>query len=235
MANQHLRFLFCLLLVTLISSQVHAQFAGKSYQQWTAKEAEGLLINSPWAQTQAGLMAVGRLYPLTAAANTAITISLRSALPVRQALARLKQLKNKYDKKSNSEKAAIDDGNKSLLECPECADYYIVTMSPGPGSETGLPGSLQKASFARVKLDVEMKNEKGETRELVKFVPPKFTLDNAMFFFSRFNSKGEPLIGSQNHTLTVSFHPGLFGFKPAMLSQFHFDVTKMIVNGQVAF
>lgn len=239
MVNQHLRVFYRSLLLSgccaLITGTVHAQLNNKPYQQWTAKEAKGLLFDSPWAQTRAGLVAVGRRDPLTEAANTAVTVSLRSALPVRQALARLRQLKEKYDKKSDSDKAAIDAGNKTLLECPECANYYIVTMSPGPGSETGLPISMQKTSLARVKLDVQIENEKGETRELVKFVQPKFNLDNAVFFFSRFNSKGEPLIGSQNHTLTISFHPGLFVFKPAILSKFKFDVAKMIVNGQVVF
>ena len=239
MLKPRLRVLVRLLLLcgccALVGSTASAQLNGKPYQQWTAKDAEGLLIDSPWAQTRAGLLAVGRFDPPTAPVNTAITISLRSALPIRQAMARLKQLKSKYDKKSDSNKAAIDVENKPLLECPECANYYIVTMSPGPGSETGLPFSLLGNSLAQIKRDVQIKNEKGETRELVKFVQPKFTLDNAVFFFSRFNSKGEPLIGSQNHTLIISFYPGLFRFKPAMLTKFEFDVAKMIVNGQIAF
>lgn len=239
MVNQRLRLLFRLLLVSgccaLIPSTVHAQLDGKPYQQWTAKEAEGLLINSPWAQTLEGVVSVGRLDPPTAVAGTAVTVSLRSALPLRQALARLRQLKNKYDKKSDSDKAAIDAKNKPLLECPECADYYMVAMSPGPGSSTGLPIALQTMSLAEVKLNVRIKNEKEETRELVKFVSPKFAEDAAVFFFSRFNSKGEPLISPENHTLTISFDPRIFEWKTARLTKFEFDVAEMIVNGQVVF
>jgi len=90
-------------------------------------------------------------------------------------------------------------------------------------------------SLAHVKLSVQIRNEKGETREVVKFVNPKFAEDDGVFFFSRCNSKGEPLISPANHTLTISFDPRIFAWKTARLTKFEFDVTKMIVNGQVVF
>jgi hypothetical protein len=241
LVNQRQRLLSRLLLVSgccaLVSGTVHAQFGGKQYQQWTVKEAEGLLVNSAWAQTRAGLVAVGRLDPPTAAANTAVTIRLRSALPLRQALVRLRQLKNKYDTKSDSDKAAIDGKNRPLLECPECADYYMVTVSPGPGSSNALSTNLplNTVSLAWLKLNVEIKNEKGETRELVKFIKEKFFGDEAVFFFSRFNSKGEPLISPANRTFTISFDPHVFGWKTWTVTRFEFDVAKMISNGKVVF
>jgi len=238
--NQSLRRFFHLLLMSgccaLLAGTVDAQWHSKPYQQWTAKEAQGLLIDSPWAQTTAGLLAVGRFDPLTAAVNTAVTVRLRSALPVRQALARLKQLRNKYDKKGKSDKAAIDKKNSPLLECSECVDYYMVELSPGPGSENDLPPFLQRALLAQMKLNIEIKNERGETRELVKFVKPKFFQDEAVFFFPRLNSKGEPLISAANRTLTISFDPRVFSFKAtARLTRFEFDVAKMTVDGKVVF
>src|SRR5262249_7860382 len=66
----------------------------KPMEQWTQKEAENLLIDSPWAQTLGGGVAADQ-QTLT---GTTVTIRLRSALPIRQALARLRQLKSKYDK-----------------------------------------------------------------------------------------------------------------------------------------
>jgi hypothetical protein len=239
MVNQRPRLFFRLLLVAgccaLIPSTVPAQLGGKPYQQWTAKEAEGLLTNSPWAQTLPGLVAVGRRDPLIATVDTTVTVRLHSALPVRQALVRLRQLKARYDQKSDRDKAAIDAKNRPLLECPECADYYVVVMGPGPGSRNGLPTALQTAPLAWVKLNVQIKNEKGETRELVKFARPKFAEDDVVFFFSRFDSKGEPLISPANHTLTISFDPGIFAWKKPTLTKFEFDVARMIVNGQVVF
>lgn len=240
MINQRQRLLFRCLLVcgccALLSGTGCAQFGGKQYQQWTAKEAEGLLINSPWAQTRADLVGVGWRDPQTAAANTAITIRLRSALPVRQALVRLRQLKNSYDKKSDSEKTAIDAREKPLLECSECADYYMVTMSPGPDSRSGIAGYLfnPMLTFDRLKLEVRIKNEKGETRELAKFTQPKFAEDTAVFFFPRLNSKGEPLVSPANRKLTITFDPEVFGWAKGII-KFEFDVAKMVINGQVVF
>lgn len=199
MVNQRLRLLYSLLLLSgfcaLITGTVRAQLNDRPYQQWTAKEAEALLIDSPWAQTVAGIIPAVGGDPSTAVADTTVTIRLHSALPLRQALARLRQLKDKYDQKSDSDKAAIDAKIKPLLECPECGDYYVVAMRTGPGSTNDMPRFLDRMTLARLKLNVHIKNEKGETRELVKFVNPRFNGGDAMFFFSRVNSKGEPLIG----------------------------------------
>lgn len=239
MGNGRLRLLSRLVLVTgccaLVSGTVHAQFGGKPYQQWTDKETQSLLTNSPWAQTRAGLIAVGRLDPLTEAANTAVTVRLRSALPVRQALARLRQLNNKYDKTSDNEKTAIDVKNRPLLECPECKDYYMVTLSPGPGSTNALSSNLplNTVSLAWLKLNVEIKNDKGETRELMKFIREKFFGDEAIFCFSRFNSNGEPLISPANRTFTISFDPRVFGWKTWTVTRFEFDVARMTSDGKV--
>jgi hypothetical protein len=238
MVNQRLKQLFRLLLVSgvcaLITSTVHAQLNGKPFQQWTAREAEGLLSNSAWAQTRAGLLKREGFDDATVVADSAVTIRLHSALPMRQALARLKQLKDKYDQKSNSDKAAIDAKIKSLLECPECGDSYVVTIRPGPDSRNELPMFLERMTLATLKLNVHIKNEKGETRELVKFVNPRFNGGDAMFFFSRFNSKGEPLVSRANRTLTIWFDQ-VFGWAPATVTKFEFDVPKMTVNGKVVF
>jgi hypothetical protein len=237
MVNPRLRFLFRLLLsgcCALIPGTLHAQLNDRPYQQWTAKEAKGLLVNSPWAQTLLGLIPVERSDPSTAIADSAITLRLHSALPLRQALARLRQLRDKYDQKGDSDRAATDAKNKTLLECPDCRDCYVVTISPGPDSTNELPMFLDRMTLARLKLNVHIRNEKGETRELVKFVNPRFNGGDAMFFFSRLNSKGEPLISPSNRTLTISFDQ-IFGWVPATITKFEFDVGKMIVNGQVVF
>jgi hypothetical protein len=237
MIHQRLKRLFTLLLVSgccaLVPSTVQAQLYGKPYQLWTAKEAEGLLINSAWAQTRAGLIKVEESDPSTAVADSAVTIRLYSALPLRQAMARLRQIKNKYDKQSDREKAAIDARIKPLLECPECGDNYVVAIRPGPDSRNEVPLS-ERMTLATLKLKVHLKNEKGESRELVKFVSPRFNGGDAMLFFSRFNSKGEPLISPANRTLTIWFDH-IFGWAPATITKFEFDVARITVNGKVVF
>jgi hypothetical protein len=90
---------------------------------------------------------------------------LRSALPVRQALARRVQLKEKYDQKTETARAAIDARNKELLECSDCADYYVVSMTPGAGSRNKLSAfsSTRRSAFELVKQNVLLENEEHET------------------------------------------------------------------------
>ncbi len=240
MVNQRLKLLLRLLLASgcaLIPNSVHAQLGGKPYQQWTAEEAEALVRNSPWAQTRAEPMSVRKLDPQIEPADTVVTVSLRSALPERQALARLTQIRNKYERKSEHDKAAIDAKNRVLLECSECTDYYMVAISPGPRSTNPRFKNLawDRQSLAWMKQSVEFKNEKGETRELVRFISPDFNGGEALFYFLRFNSNGESLISPANRRLTISFDSRIFGWAPWKRQTFEFDVTKIIVNGKVVF
>jgi hypothetical protein len=233
MVNLSLRFLFGLLLALGGCAAAQAQWQTKPFQQWTANEAEALLSNSAWAETRSGLLKVDGSDPSRAIADSTVIIRLYSALPLRQALARLKQLKNKYDKKSDSEKAAIEARIKPLLECPECVDNYVVAIRPGPDSRNELPMS-ERLTLANLKRNVHIKNEKGETRELVKFVLPRFNNGDAMLFFSRLNAKGEPLITPGNRTVTIWFDH-IFGWAPATITKFEFDVARMTFKGKVVF
>jgi hypothetical protein len=221
----------------LFSQTAAAQFGGRPYQQWSAREVESLLANSPWAQTQVGLVSIGRLDPLPETADTAITVRLRSALPVRQALARRNQLKDKYDQKTVNERAPVDMRNRELLECPECAEYYIVSITPGPGSRNDLPSFLssRRTAVEVIRQNVVLENENHEKREPAQFIAPKFPAGEAIFFFHRLDPKGNSLIGPTSRTVVISFDPRVFDWKKATATKFKFDVARMIVDGKVAF
>ena len=238
MLNQRPKFCFTLLLMLVFVApahhSVHAQFNGRPYQQWTAQEADAVIIESPWAQTQMGLLA-RRFENPTDQVDAATIVRLQSSAPVRQALARLGQLKNKYDQKSAAERKAIDDQYKSLLECRDCADSYIVVMSLYPGSKGTLPQFLRHASFDQIKQNVQIKNENGETRPLTNFISPAGYDGEAIFYFARFDANGAPLIAPANQKVIVSFDPRVFDWKKPTLTKFEFDVSKMTVNGKVLF
>lgn len=214
--------------------RVRGQWDKKPYRQWTSEEAEAVLIESPWAQTVYPGAVVGGLSTDTPVSGSPVTIRLRSALPVRQALARLRELKSKYDKMSDKDKVAIDEKNKPLLDCEPCADYYVVAVSPGPSSSRGIPTRFQTLTLAQAKLTVFIKNEKGETRELVNIVNPKVVGQEAVFFFARFDSTGAPLISPANRKLIISFDPAVFTTANG-ITKFEFDVARITVNGQVVF
>jgi len=233
----HLLPCVALLLVGLGRSTVAQEsWSQKDFRQWTESEVEKILTDSPWAQTRDLELAGGDTATTVGPSlpnRRAVIIRLRSALPIRQALARLRQLNNKYDKMSEKDKKALDEKNQILLECPPCADSYVIALSPAEARGKGVPTILMNMSEAEVKKNVRLMNDAGETRGLIHYTPPKSQGDEAVFFFERLNDQGKPLIDSNSKRLIVTFDQKIF---PQMaLTKFEFEVPKMIVNGQVAF
>ena len=210
------------------------------YQEWTLRDTEKLLTDSPWAQTRSkgiGLTGASGDQPSVnlSVDPEAVTLRLRSALPVRQALLRMRQIKAKYDRMSASEKAAFDSKNKPLVECPACADNYVITLSPAPGSRRGVPVSLKTVPLAKLKLFVQVTDESGARRELVHFVPPNTQGEDAVFFFSQFDDRGAPLISPSSKKLIVTFDQQVITTNSSMgLMKFEFDVSRMVLDGEVA-
>ena len=209
----------------------------KPYRQWTMADLETILGDSPWAQTQLRSGGVSSdSVPLNSSTSAGhVTVRLRSALPVRQGLVRLRQLKAKYDKMSATEQAAFDAKTATLLECPACADNYVVSLGPPSRLPNGMPSSLQNMSLAAVKLHVHLLDEKGEERELVHFEPPKAQGEEAVFFFSRLDARGRPLLTGSTKKIIVAIAPQVLTGGMAGTRRFEFDVSKMAVNGAPSF
>ena len=207
----------------------------KPFTQWTKSDVEKILTNSPWAKTEEERWGGVGMSPF----SYKVIVRLRSALPVRQALVRLNQLNAKYDKMSEAEKAAFDAKTKGLLECPACANNYVISMnSPitrGPGDDR--VGRLKDESLSSLKQYVYIANEKGERRELVHFVPPKVLGDEAVFFFPRLDDKGRPLLTLDSKKLIFYIEPRVFERNKGVFifEKIEFDVSKLLLNGEVAF
>jgi hypothetical protein len=229
-------------IVFLVAQLVYAQDGWKSkpYRQWTKKDVIKLGSDSPWAQVRHADATVGdSLDP--SGYMRAVTIQLRSALHIRQALVRVKQLEAKYDAMNDKQRAEFDAKTQEMLECPVCADKYIVALGPpvstGPGANA--INALRSATLGLLKGLVHISNERGERRELIHFNAPKFVGDEALFFFPRFDEKGRPLLTPENKTLIFFFdsHQGInTGYGPVTIpKRFEFNVSRLIVDGQVEF
>jgi hypothetical protein len=193
----------------------------KPYQQWTMKDVEKVLYDSPWAQTQ---QRNGQTYVLR----------LRSAMPVRQGMLRLRQLKEKYDQMSDKKKAEFDEKNKALMECPACADNYVVALLPQPGGQVTLPDSLTKATVEQARRWVLLANDRGEQRAAVHYAPSKSLGQEAVFFFPKFDDKGAPMLTPASKRVVFTIDPRALGNNPSV-TRFEFDVSKMLVDGKVEF
>lgn len=202
----------------------------KPYRQWTKADVQKVLGDSPWAQTvaQSGTMiSVGGT--VTATPDKAYTVRLRSALPVRHALLRLRQLDEKYEALSDKKKAEFDEKNRPLVECPACADNYVVSLLPPPTADAS------RVTLERMKLFVRLAGDGGRARELVHFTPTKAAGQEIVFFFPRLDEKGEPLLTPAGRKLVFSIDTAVFSRLDAKLRRFEFDVSKMIAGGKVEF
>ena len=250
--------LLVLSLVTLVISQT--DWSRKPFVEWSTAEVKQVLNQSPWVKDQeVRIMQPAQSRPVAGAPaasaagealgaenNTAtvggaeipldfiFTLRLRSALPVRQALVRQKMLEANYDRMNPKDRAAFEQTNKGLLDCPACAENYVVTLSSRSRNSPGADAVFtvfKGARLAELKRYVFIANEDGQRRELVHFVAPRLPGDEAIFFFPRFDYERRPLFTPDNRWLTINFTDNQVNIN----TNFKIDVTQLVVNGEVLF
>ena len=226
------------------------------FPEWSKSEAEAVINNSPWAKQQELRIkfdketqkAAGSYSGVSGAAaaqsqmevtsqmpvDFIFTLRLRSALPVRQALVRLKVIETNVEKLTAQQRVAYDALMKGLLECPACAANYVVTLSSksknNPGADAVF-ATLKGGRLADLQRYVYLANERGERRSLVHFLPPKAPGEEAVFFFPRTDEKGAPLLTLANKELLIN----LTDNQANSITNFKIDVTKLALNGKVEF
>ena len=237
-----------IVLLQVSPAQGQEKWEKKPYQEWTLSEVVRILDDSPWAQTASGTFHMNYGSP---GVSYSVTVRLRSALPIRQALIRGRQLAVNYDKFSDADKKRFDAETKDFLECSDCAKYYLVTISSymtgssPPRSVPGgtLPGSygvdisepLRSLTLNDLKPHVHLSNDKGERRALAGFIPPKGVGKQAMFIFPRFDSQGDPLITPAHKKLYFEIDRRILSNMVEPLRKFSFDVRRLVQNGQIVF
>jgi hypothetical protein len=250
MVNQITNIFGCLTLSFLVVSNYGQKvWEKKPYSEWTLSEVVRILTDSPWAQT--AFETTRFSYNVTGQSYSA-TIRLRSALPVRQALVRQRQLAVNYDKLKTADRVRFDAETNEFLKCSDCLKYYIVTLAsmlpagspPVTLSDnvtlTGNVGIdigvvLERKSLNDLKPYVHLTNDKGERREIVGFIPPAGKGKEAMFVFRRVDDHGRPLITTGNKKFYFEIDKEVFKELGGPLKKFTFEVSQLIHKGQVAF
>jgi hypothetical protein len=226
-----------------------------SYKKWSKKDVEKILNDSPWVSVQEvrirregqAQRVAGAPPSLTRDETNSVasggsdipidfifTLRLRSALPIREALVRQKQLDAKYDSMDQKQKAAFDASSKGLLECPACVDNYVVTLSSKSKNSPGADAVYTTFKGARIddiKRYIYLANDRGERRELVHFVAPKAPGEEAVFFFPRLDGEANQLFGPDSKEVIVN----LTNNQVNISTNFRFDIAKLVSNGQVVF
>lgn len=200
------------------------------YRSWGAADVKAVLESSPWSKVveQETVVAPMLLGVNAPKAPEKMVVLLRSALPVRQALLRERQLAVKYDKLSEAERAAFDAQNKPLLDCPACGKYYVISVRCNYACYGGSFVEDHKKSFSLV-------NDKGERRELAGATPLPDARGGVILFFPRLDEKGEPLLTPASRELTFNFLFRTMVNSDTSGGKYKFDVTKMMRSGELLF
>ena len=236
------------ILIFALASTATAQkkLPQRPYTEWTLEEVSEILRESPW--TEASIQfAHGRTGDVPDhPPGTAYYVELRlySALPIRQAIVRRMQLTIPYAKLTAAQRASFDAEVDGLLKCPQCAEYYIVTITSASGNHfsfatRGDPHTLDIVEVVkRVPQDellrhVSLASDNGERRNAARAV---FTQRNELvLLFSRVDEHGKPLITPANKKFSLEFDDYLSKKTEGSLKKFTFNVKDILRDTEVLF
>jgi hypothetical protein len=245
------------------TASAQADWTRKNFTQWNRKDVERVMNDSAWTVTQEVRLNRDRVVQMVAGApstNTGIggpalvrtdqttaavggaqapldftfRLRLRSGLPIRAALLREKQLEANYDQMSPNEKAGFDAKWNGILQCPACANNYVLTLGSSSKEQPGadaIYSVFKGARLADLQRYVYIANEHGERRPLVHFVPPRVPGDEAVFYFARFDEKGAPLFSAKSKELLFN----LTNTQVSLVANFRIDLSRLFIDGEISF
>jgi len=207
MSRLAVAFLVAILLVVAGFAQKQL----KPWNEWTKKDAEKILSDSPWSQTQTETDTSEMVYTPTTmgdtrsretqgATNQAITVKfyirLFSSRPVRQAYVRLLDLSQ-----AQSEQNAVE--RRHAWANLEASDSIIVTVACDSSDKRYLGRVMQafnSAVTSVLKNTVYLERKDGKRVFLGEYVPPGKDVFGARFIFPRM-LEGAPFITGQEGSL----------------------------------
>jgi hypothetical protein len=259
------RYLTAIILVLAVAvAVVRADdfWVKKEWKQWSKDDCAKMLKDSPWAKkwTQTSSNASVGLPsnsnntgttgdPLGAASTGSANgsagdakeevfyiVQLASSAPVRQAMVRMKQIQDNYDKMDADKKKAYDASVDRFLS--QTFDDVIIFHITYDASNQNLLRALQtywqNIPAESVPTDLYMINEHGDRIEPVRFSSPKGGATTMDIVFPR-NRNNEPLIRPTDKNLGLQLpHPAVVDL-PAQRALISFRLDKMVINGKSMF
>ena len=248
--------------VIFVAGAAFAQKSEKPFTQWSKDDALRMVNESAWAksyqstasssaaaaqqiareQQQSRIRGAPESYRTDRNFGTPpIIVRLHSALPIRQAMVRLQQIANGYDKMNESDKAAFDNSKKGFLECNICKDYYVVTITKATDASrsTVEEGVFQGMTFDELKGNVRLVNDAGEERQIAQFNAPKGPTDMTVMYFKRMDDNGKPLLSPMSKSFELVFKSEFLDVKNRFTvyvpRTMEFTVSKIVVGESLIF
>lgn len=235
-----------LALACLAVSQGGEFWQKKEYQQWSERDCRKLLEDSPWAQSYT--LSQTLIEPLQTTstegagerareARPQITYQaqFRSALPIRQALVRLEQIRVKYDQLQPEQKKVADQRAKDFLAAP-FPDTVVLYVTYSSNVQTD---DRELSRYWRTQTTETLKNfvfliAAGEKIPLLRYTATQGAGREFQLIFPR-EYKGRQLVGPNDKSLQLEFpHPGIRG-QTGSLVLIPFKLEKMMIQGAVVY
>lgn len=229
--------------LSAITVAAQGYWTKKTWQQWSKNDCQNMLQNSPWAQTwtNTGIVntPIGQSSDGTGREQVPeiyYLVELRSALPIREAVARQAQIENKYDRMDASQKKTLDDSVKSFL-ARNYDDDIVVHLDYGSNVtlyERDMMQYWQSFAPGVVPIETYLIGPDGQ-----KLVPSRMEVAPSgqtavEFIFPRI-VKGAPFIKPGDKSFAFQFMSPAIGTLTAQQAYIEFKPSKMMINGQLAY
>jgi hypothetical protein len=236
------------IIILLASVIVTAQKQAKSWKEWSKKDAEKILSDSPWAHTQNDTDTSEMFYqptadPRTAGArapnsgarleggatnqetNVKYGIRFFSARPIRQAFVRMILLQRKPE-------PAVEERLNTFAEVPS-QDSIIIAVTVESNDKRSLGRVMQIVNSAvtgTLKNTTYLERSDGKRLFLEEYVPPGADGFGARFIFTR-KVDGMPFINADDGEIRfVTEYPA----SPVKLNM-KFKVSEMMMDGRLEY
>jgi hypothetical protein len=244
---QNFRFTFavkalCITCVFLIAGGIAIAkdfWETKTFDKWTPKECQKILTDSPWAK-EFGL--TGTIGSSSASAMDGQApyikygIQLRSAAPVRQAIARQAQIERQYDSLTADQKQAFDQSMQAFLS-DASSGFVIVHVSFDTNNRDYLRDLIRHWETQTTELlrnSVYLSGSKGEKVELFQYVPGSGASQEFQFIFPR-EVAGKEILKPDDKALQLEFAYPVIGRLGDGRAFIEFKTDKMKVNNEVVY
>ncbi len=215
----------------------------KDFHQWSETECRKLLEDSPWALRygysdgkQGVSVTADRGQGNVAVEGVQYQAQFRSALPIRQAMVRLAQIKRKYDKMTPDQKKAFDEQTDNLLnsDFKDRIVLYFSYWSSTTFIDKDVATYWKKQTTETLKSSVYLINQRNEKIPLLNYAVNTGDLHEFEFDFPR-EQGGKLVILPDDKNLRLEFsHPPINKrtLDPFVLS---FRTDKMMMAGSIIY
>jgi len=239
MPRRYVAAFLATLIFAVLSLHASDFWISKDWKQWSRDDCERMLAESPWAHMWRGGPQIG-LGGTAAGDALVLSIQLRSAVPVRQAIVRKLQFDQKYDKLTDAQKNSFDTQAGQILN-RSYDDTILVHVDFSKSSAADrLRGDLH--AYVRngiEQLDAVLLTDDGTLLKASRFDMNPKGLNEFDLVFPRL-SDGASAIKDAQKRFSIQFQsPQLlqvFGTDiPTRRVRVDFDLEKMSFGGKLSY